>query len=251
MGERQQAIEALKHHIAEHHETSPLAYLELLRLYHTLSRVDEFAQLRTQFMQFFNAQVPEFAGFHRTGRMLYHYTDALAEIEAEWTTPAVLGLLEKFQFRRSGAEAVEPFDLAAYDDLLLLLAVAQTTPASARGALPPRKRTTPLARPRSETQVAPSGPAPAAAALHDDLPLDSLADSLELEFAMKSQQQSAPAPAPLAPSRPAASVGEEFGAVGPASAHAERSASGARDGAATCRPAGWLWHGERSHGAPP
>lgn len=109
-----------QHHIAEHRETPPLAYLELLRLYHTLSRVDEFAQLRTQFMQFFNAQVPEFAGFHRTGRMLYHYTDALAEIEAEWTTPAVLGLLEKFLFRRSGAEAVEPFDLAAYDDLLLL-----------------------------------------------------------------------------------------------------------------------------------
>ena len=116
VGEHQQAIEVLKHHIAEHRETSPLAYLELLRLYHTLSRVDEFAQLRTQFMQFFNAQVPEFAGFHRTGRMLYHYTDALAEIEAEWTTPAVLGLLEKFLFRRSGAEAVEPFDLAAYDD---------------------------------------------------------------------------------------------------------------------------------------
>lgn len=209
VGEHQQAIEVLKHHIAEHRETSPLAYLELLRLYHTLSRVDEFAQLRTQFMQFFNAQVPEFAGFHRTGRMLYHYTDALAEIEAEWTTPAVLGLLEKFLFRRSGAEAVEPFDLAAYDDLLLLLAVAQTTPASARGAPPPRKRTTPLAPPRSETLVAPSGPTPAAAALHDDLPLDSLAASLEFEFAMKAQQEPAPAPAPVAPSRPSASVGED------------------------------------------
>lgn len=209
VGEHQQAIEVLKHHIAEHRETSPLAYLELLRLYHTLSRVDEFAQLRSQFMQFFNAQVPEFAGFHRTGRMLYHYTDALAEIEAEWTTPAVLGLLEKFLFRRSGAEAVEPFDLAAYDDLLLLLAVAQTTPASARGAPPPRKRTTPLAPPRSETLVAPAGPAPAAAALHDDFPLDSLAASLEFEFAMKAQQEPAPAPAPVAPSRPSASVGED------------------------------------------
>ena len=209
VGEHQQAIEVLKQHIAEHRETSPLAYLELLRLYHTLSRVDEFAQLRTQFMQFFNAQVPEFAGFHRTGRMLYHYTDALAEIEAEWTTPAVLGLLEKFLFRRSGAEAVEPFDLAAYDDLLLLLAVAQTTPASARGAPPPRKRTTPLAPPRSETLVAPSGPAPAAAALHDDLPLDSLAASLEFEFATKVQQEPAPASAPVAPSGPEAPVGED------------------------------------------
>ena len=207
VGEHQQAIEVLKNHIAEHRQTSPLAYLELLRLYHTLSRVDEFAQLRTQFMQSFNAQVPEFAGFHRTGRMLYHYTDALAEIEAEWTTPAVLGLLEKFLFRRTGAEAVEPFDLAAYDDLLLLLAIAQTTPASARGAAPPRKRTTPLAPPRSETLVAPAAPAPVA--LHDDQPLDSLAASLEFEFAMKAQQEPEPVCSAATPSRPAAAVGED------------------------------------------
>lgn len=208
VGEHQQAIEVLKHHIAQHRETSPLAYLELLRLYHTLSRVDEFAQLRTQFMQSFNAQVPEFAGFHRTGRMLYHYTDALAEIEAEWSTPAVLGLLEKFLFRRTGAEAVEPFDLAAYDDLLLLLAIAQTTPASARGALPPRKRTTPLAPPLSDAWGAPAAAAPVVAP-HDDLPLDSLAASLEFDFAMKAQQASAPAPLAAAAPGPQAAVGED------------------------------------------
>lgn len=153
VGEHQQAIEVLKMHIAERGATSPLAYLELLRLYHTLSRVDEFTQLRTQFMQSFNAQVPEFASFHRTGRMLYHYTDALAEIEAEWTSPAVLPLLENLLFRQDGAGSVEPFDLAAYDDLLLLLSIAQTTPASARGEPGPRKRTTPLAAPRDETRV--------------------------------------------------------------------------------------------------
>ncbi|KRB41160.1 hypothetical protein ASD94_16405 [Acidovorax sp. Root70] len=208
VGEHQQAIEVLKHHIAQHRETSPLAYLELLRLYHTLSRVDEFAQLRMQFMQAFNAQVPEFAGFHRTGRMLYHYTDALAEIEAEWSTSAVLGLLEKFLFRRTGAEAVEPFDLAAYDDLLLLLAIAQTTPASARGAPPPRKRTTPLLPPPSEALVAPPAPAPVVAP-HDDLPLDSLAASLEFDFAMKAQQAPAPAPFAAATPGPHTSVGQD------------------------------------------
>lgn len=185
VGEHQQAIEVLKNHIAEHRETSPLAYLELLRLYHTLSRVDEFAQLRAQFMQSFNAQVPEFSGFHRTGRMLYHYTDALADIEALWTSPEVLGLLETLLFRRTGAESVEPFDLAAYDDLLLLLSIAQTTPASVRGEPPPRKRTTPLAPPRVEALVAESmiAPAPVSAELQrDDAPLDSLAASLEFDF---------------------------------------------------------------------
>lgn len=182
VGEHQQAIEVLRKHIAQHRESSPLAYLELLRLYHTLSRVDEFTQLRKQFMLSFNAQVPEFTTFHRTGRMLYHYTDALAEIEAEWTSPEVLTLLEKMLFRRTGAEAVEPFDLAAYDDLLLLLSIAQTTPASMRGAPAPRKRTTPLAPPRTETLVAESAATPLMGGRNEDLPLDSLAAALEFDF---------------------------------------------------------------------
>ncbi|MBY0412234.1 MAG: hypothetical protein K2Q97_19380, partial [Burkholderiaceae bacterium] len=92
---------------------------------------------------FFNARVPEFSGFSRLGHSLWHYTDALAEIEAQWTTPAVVQLLEFLMFRSEGSDGTQPFDLAAYDDLLLLLAVAQTTPASARGAAPPRQRTTP------------------------------------------------------------------------------------------------------------
>ena len=165
VGEHQQAIQVLKNHIAERGDVSPLAYLELLRLYHTLSRVDEFNQLRQQFMQSFNAQVPEFAVFHRTGRMLYHYTEALAEIEAEWTTPNVLTVLERFLFRQAGGGRVERFDLAAYDELLLLLAIAQTTPASARGAPPPRERTTPYAPERQDTVVAHQPPGPAASAV--------------------------------------------------------------------------------------
>jgi pilus assembly protein FimV len=182
VGEHQQAIEVLRKHIAQHREYSPLAYLELLRLYHTLSRVDEFTQLRKEFMLSFNAQVPEFASFHRTGRMLYHYTDALAEIEAEWTSPNVLMLLETLLFRRTGSEAVEPFDLAAYDDLLLLLAIAQTTPASARGEPAPRKRTTPLGQPRSESLVAEPTATPLVGRRKEDQPQDSLAAGLEFDF---------------------------------------------------------------------
>ncbi|MFY3386619.1 hypothetical protein [Paracidovorax sp. MALMAid1276] len=205
VGEHQQAIDVLRTHIAEHRESSPLAYLELLRLYHTLSRVDEFSQLREQFMASFNAQVPEFTGFHRTGRMLYHYTDALAEIEAEWTSPAVLMLLEKFLFRSIGGDAVEPFDLAAYDDLLLLLSIAQTTPASARGEPPPRKRTTPLAPPRADILVA---EAPPGHRRKDDRPPESMAAGLDFDFDLvpadvARQQaeaaQATTAPAPLDP----------------------------------------------------
>ena len=199
VGEHQQAIEVLRKHIAERGDTSPLAYLELLRLYHSLSRAEEFAQLRTQFMQSFNAQVPEFAGFHRTGRMLYHYTDALAAIEAEWSSPSVLLLLEKMMFKHGGASMVEPFDLAAYDDLLLLLAIAQTTPASARGAPPPRERTTPSAAPREETLAAHhvhhAVPAPAS-----DLRLSTANASLDFEFDEMFPPANVPAPEAEAPS---------------------------------------------------
>ena len=186
VGQHDQAVEVLKKHIAAHRETSPSAYLELLRLYHTLGRSDDFAQLREQFCSHFNAQVPEFSAFSRQGRTLEHYLDALAAIEAEWTSSSVLQLLEKYLFRRAGDASVAPFDLAAFDDLLLLLAIAQTTPASARGAAPPRMRTTPLASPLDALDGAVSEPlhvkSPSAAVPVVDLPLDSLTASLEFDF---------------------------------------------------------------------
>lgn len=184
VGEHQQAIEVLKNHIADHRKTSPLAYLELLRLYHTLSRVDEFSRLREQFMQSFNAQVPAFAAFNRTGRTLYQYTDALAEIEAQWTSASVLELLESYLFRDERGSDIPPFDLAAYDDLLLLLSIAQTTPASVRGAPPPRHRTTPTTPVRSDSAVFDGSipPVSATAAVREEAPDYLLAGGIDFDF---------------------------------------------------------------------
>ncbi len=191
VGEHNQAVEVLRKHIQDHRETTPVAYLELLRLFHTLSRAEDFMQLRAQFMRYFNAKVPEFSAFNRQGRPLDRYPDALAEIEAEWSSPAVLHTLDKFLFHRPGNANTEPFDLAAYDDLLLLLGIAQTTPSSARGAPPPRARTTPVedsfeaAAERGLGSLSPVDTAP-------DFPLDSLAASLEFDFG--AFPSSAPAP---------------------------------------------------------
>lgn len=171
VGEHDQAIGVLKKHIADHGSTSPYAYLELLRLYHTLSRAESFSQLRAQFQQHFNAHVPEFSSFHRMGRTLEDYPDALAAIEAQWPTTEVMEIIEGFIVRKPGAsQAVAPFDMAAYDDLLLLLAIAQTTPASQRGAPPPRARTTPLA-PVSQAEYGASA-APASASAISATPQD-------------------------------------------------------------------------------
>ena len=165
IGEHDLAIGELRQHIAERGSSSPFSYLELLRLYHQLGRIEAFDLLRSQFMEQFNAEVPEFSHFAQQGAGLEMYTDALADIEAQWTSNSVLELLESFLFLHPDRASPAPrFDLAAYDDLLLLLAIAQTTPASARGEPAPRKRTTPLMPPTFQP-ASPEGTGQATAAV--------------------------------------------------------------------------------------
>lgn len=162
VGEHDQAIEVMKKHIEANQSASPSAYLELLRLYRSLSRIEQFNELRAQFHRYFNAQVPEFAAFARPGRTLFGYPDVLARIEALWCDPSVVPMLQELLFRGQGQD--QRFDLPAYDDLLLLHAVARTTPASARGQSAPRRRTTPMeaaAAEEGKASATATGPDPA------------------------------------------------------------------------------------------
>jgi hypothetical protein len=176
VGEHGQAIGVMKQYIAANATTAPAAYLDLLRLYRSLSRVDDFNQLRAQFHQHFNAKVPEFAAFNRPGRALWSYTEELAQIEAVWSNESVLPLLDRLLFRH-GSTPHERFDLEAYDDLLLLYAIARTTSPASRGAPPPRQRTTPQAPDAATPQAAAAAPAAAPQAVErkndfDDSMLD-------------------------------------------------------------------------------
>lgn len=203
VGEHQQAIDVLKHHIDGHEKASPLAYLELLRLYHTLSRAEEFARLRLEFMRQFNAFVPEFSKFNRPGRSLERYSDALADIEDQWTSASVVALLEKLLFREAGDPSGVPFDLSAYDDLLLLWSIASTTAPDQRGAPAPRTRTTPLAQAQSHTQSFERAAAEAIAAM----PVFGIAPEAVMQ---------APAPAPAPPQNTGPqSLESEFGLLLP------------------------------------
>lgn len=145
IGEHEQAIAILRAHIDEHGDAMPWAYLESLRLFHMLGRTEAFNRLREQFRQRFNVQVPEFGQFQQGGHALEDYPEALAQIEALWSSVEVMALLDGFLLRSGQEPESQRFDLAAFDDLLLLLAIAQTTPAHQRGAPPPRARTTPRA----------------------------------------------------------------------------------------------------------
>lgn len=205
IGENDQAIEILQTHIAEHQASSPLAYIELLQLLYRLSRTETFEQVREQFQAHFNVKVPDFLGFSRKGYDLWSgHPEVLSKIEALWPTDEVQTLLRDLIVRKSAADHRESdmrFDLSAFDDLLMLYNVAQTTPASSRGQLPGRVRTAPTEVPLPEV-VFDNVPAPtsypartAATAAADHTPLSLSAANLDMLSA-------APAQAPLAPPNP-------------------------------------------------
>lgn len=192
VGEHDQAIDVLRDYIRAHSETAPHAYIELLNLYHSLGRREDFEQLRDEFARHFNGRVPDFAQYKRGGRYLDDYADILAAIEAIWSTDEVETILEAYVFKqKAGSTGAAAFDMPALDDLLMLLAIAQTTPAKWRGAPPPRQRTTPV----------PQTFESAAATALDDLELapDFVADPLAAE-----------APSTTAPATASAHLGLDF-----------------------------------------
>lgn len=125
LGQHDQAIAVLSEHITDNPGTSALAYLDLLRIFHSLGRRDDYARLRHEFERAFNADVPEFDKFSEEGRGLEHYRSTLARIESQWPAPGTLALIEELVFRKPGTHGDEAFDLAAYQELLLLYSVAK------------------------------------------------------------------------------------------------------------------------------
>ncbi len=124
LGQYDQAIEVLLHHISDNVETSALAYLDLFDLYHKVGKTAEYEELRADFNRVFNAQVPAFADYSNQDRGLDSYQSALSRIEALWPTPKVLDLIEESIFRKPGLNS-DAFNLTAYRELLLLYSVAK------------------------------------------------------------------------------------------------------------------------------
>ena len=124
IGQHEQAIEVLRSHIGENHETSALVYLDLFNLYHQLSRPAEYESLRSGFNQRFNAQIPTFELYTDKNLGLESYRHALSRIEALWPSPKVLEIIEESLFRRPDNHA-DSFNLEAYRELLMLYSVAK------------------------------------------------------------------------------------------------------------------------------
>lgn len=126
LGQHEQAIGVLQTHIAANPDTSPLVYLDLLRIFQSMGRRGDYARLANDFEHVFNAEVPAFDRFSDSaGRGLEHYPGTLARIASKWPAPGTLALIEELVFRKPGVAGERSFELAAYQELLLLYSVAR------------------------------------------------------------------------------------------------------------------------------
>ena len=253
LGQYDQAINVLKKSMHESSEVSPLANLELLKIYHTLGRQAEYEQQRDTFNRIFNSQIPEFPAFTQEGRTLEGYPAVLRSIENQWGTPKVLDFIEACLFRDTAASAGKPFDLAAYRELLLLYGMAQGTVRQADGSVHsamPKRRAERISRPpEHEPDVAKSPPLDASVPretlftqpmllmsgmlplVTQGAPLEPLAPSqrlpldldldLNLDFSnseLMAMQELAARSAAISPASPPLDLELDLGAAGPAAA---------------------------------
>ncbi|GAC1608221.1 MAG: hypothetical protein NVS3B2_17540 [Ramlibacter sp.] len=119
LGQTDQAIEVLESHIQNNVETSALVWLDLLAIYRSLKRREDYELLRTDFQRVFNAQVPDYDTTPTVSAGLEDYPRALSRIAARWPTPRVMDVIEDSMFRKPGLGG-EPFDLEAYRELVML-----------------------------------------------------------------------------------------------------------------------------------
>lgn len=125
LGQSEQAVEVLVNHLSDSQEPSPLAYLDLLRLYHDLDRRTDYETLRKDFNRLFSGNAPAFDDYSYSRRGLERYESTLRRIQQLWPEPAVLDVIERSIFRQSTNQDDEVFDLEAYRELLLLYSIAR------------------------------------------------------------------------------------------------------------------------------
>jgi hypothetical protein len=131
LGQEQAAVELLLSHVRSTGGTNALPYFKLLEIYSQKGDDEAYERTRERFNQRFNAFAPAFGGDLMAGRSLEDYPDVVLRLQRAWAQPLrAVAELESLLLRRSD---LEPFDLPAYRDVLMLHALVRDLPA---GALP-------------------------------------------------------------------------------------------------------------------
>lgn len=125
LGQYERAIEVLERCIGMEGETSPLVYLDLLQLFHTLARKADYQKLRQRFNALFSGCVPDYATFSNEGNGLETYPEAMSTIVDLWPSRLTLEVIGDFLLRSPHPEVTNSFDLCAFRDLLTLHALVK------------------------------------------------------------------------------------------------------------------------------
>lgn len=138
LGQTDAAIEVLEAHLLQAGDSSPLAWLDLLEIYHGLDRRQGYERVRRTFRRHFKVQVPDFGQYRQAeARGLESYPQVVAAIAGAWGSPRVLEVIEGSLLRRPDQpDTGEALDLEAYRELVLLYNIARET-----GGLQPQKAT--------------------------------------------------------------------------------------------------------------
>jgi pilus assembly protein FimV len=133
LGQAQSAIDLLLSHVRGSGGTSALPYFKLLEIYRAQGDEEAYERTRERFNQRFNAHAPDWSGALADGRVLEDYPEVMQRLQRAWPQPIrAVAEMEGLLLRRAD---LEPFDLPAYRDLLMLHALVRDLPTASVSAL--------------------------------------------------------------------------------------------------------------------
>ena len=155
LGQHQEAIRVLEESTHQSGEANPLVFLDLLHIFHTLSRRQEFDACRNDFQAHFTGHVPPYTQFNDYGQSLDAYPAVCDRIANLWPDEQVVGLIEDYLLCDADGKRAQEFDLEAFQDLLMLHGVARRVCGSTDSNLQPFSTARVIPLPPTVTIAAP------------------------------------------------------------------------------------------------
>jgi hypothetical protein len=123
LGQHDEAVRLLESNIRGSADCNPLVFLDLLKIFHTLSRRTEFERYREEFNAQFTGRIPPYASFLAEGNGLEAYLDICNQIVVLWPTEYTIDYIEQCLVRLPEDAPDQGIDLEAFKDLLMLYGV--------------------------------------------------------------------------------------------------------------------------------
>jgi hypothetical protein len=166
LGQHDEAVNILESSIRDSDDANPLVYLDLLKLFHTLSRRADFERYREEFNLQFTGRIPSYTDFLMEGNGIDAYEDICQQIVVLWPSEYTVDFIEQCLVRMPEDDPEQGIDLEAFKDLLLLYGVLKRLDQASDSGLIPFS----ASRTAANSQMAgfaPTATASAAAAYED------------------------------------------------------------------------------------